>query len=94
MKKKLCALLLSASMLSSLAVPAFAVDASETNAPPRQTDGEDVVYLGVENFADSDGDNKDTFKYRFNVNGEEEIYTIAKDEHYSIQNQLMGGLCL
>lgn len=34
MKKKLCALLLSASMLSSLAVPAFAVDASETNAPP------------------------------------------------------------
>ena len=91
MKKKLCALLLSASMLSSLAVPAFAVDASETNAPPRQTDGEDVVYLGVENFADSDGDNKDTFKYRFNVNGEEEIYTIAKDEHYSIQNQLMEG---
>ena len=91
MKKKLCALLLSASMLSSLAVPAFAVDASETNAPPRQTDGEDVVYLGVENFADSDGDNKDTFEYRFNVNGEEEIYTIAKDEHYSIQNQLMEG---
>jgi len=59
--------------------------------PPRQTDGEDVVYLGVKNFADSDGDNKDTFKYRFNVNGEEEIYTIAKDEHYSIQNQLMEG---
>ena len=38
--------------------------------PPRQTDGEDVVYLGVENLADSDGDNKDTIKYRFNVNGE------------------------
>ena len=34
MKQKLCALLLSASMLSSLAAPAFAVDVSETNAPP------------------------------------------------------------
>ena len=50
MKQKLCALLLSASMLSSLAVPAFAVDASETNALPSQTPGEDVVYLGVENY--------------------------------------------
>ena len=58
MKQKLCALLLSASMLSSLAVPAFAVDASETNALPSQTPGEDVVYLGVENYGKVTKDEK------------------------------------
>ena len=50
-----------------------------------------VVYLGIENFAASDGDNKDSFTYRFSVNGTEKIYSIAKDESYSIQNQLQEG---
>ena len=79
MKKKLCALLLSASMLSSLAVPAFAVDASETNAPPRQTDGEDVVYLGVKDYGTVTKDDKENFVHRFSVDGKEKEFTIPAD---------------
>ena len=101
MKKKLCALLLSASMLSSLAVPAFAVDASETNAPPRQTDGEDVVYLGVENYGNikTESENgkvntaeKEGLTHRFFVDGEEKKFTIPADgEKFEIQNKLQEG---
>ena len=92
MKQKLCALLLSASMLSSLAVPAFAVDASETNAPPSQTPGEDVVYLGVENYGKVTKDEKETFKHRFFVDGAEKTFTIPADGgKFEIQNKLQEG---
>ena len=92
MKKKLCALLLSASMLSSLAVPAFAVDASETNAPPRQTDGEDVVYLGVKDYGTVTKDDKENFVHRFSVDGKEKEFTIPADGgKFEIQNKLQEG---
>ena len=92
MKQKLCALLLSASMLSSLAVPAFAVDASETNALPSQTPGEDVVYLGVENYGKVTKDEKETFKHRFFVDGAEKTFTIPADGgKFEIQNKLQEG---
>ena len=92
MKQKLCALLLSASMLSSLAVPAFAVDAAETNAPPSQTPGEDVVYLGVENYGKVTRDEKETFKHRFFVDGAEKTFTIPADGgKFEIQNKLQEG---
>ena len=92
MKKKLCALLLSASMLSSLAVPAFAVDASETNAPPRQTDGEDVVYLGVKGYGTVSSKDKENFVHRFFVDGKEEEFTIPADGgKFEIQNKLQEG---
>ena len=92
MKKKLCALLLSASMLSSLAVPAFAVDASETNAPPRQTDGEDVVYLGVKDYGPVTKDDKENFVHRFSVDGKEKEFSIPADGgKFEIQNKLQEG---
>ena len=92
MKKKLCALLLSASMLSSLAVPAFAVDASETNAPPPQTDGEDVVYLGVKGYGTVSSKDKENFVHRFFVDGKEEEFTIPADGgKFEIQNKLQEG---
>lgn len=92
MKKKLCALLLSASMLSSLAVPAFAVDASETNAPPQQTDGEDVVYLGVKDYGTVTKDDKENFVHRFSVDGKEKEFTIPADGgKFEIQNKLQEG---
>lgn len=92
MKKKLCALLLSASMLSSLAVPAFAVDASETNAPPRQTDGKDVVYLGVKDYGTVTKDDKENFVHRFSVDGKEKEFTIPADGgKFEIQNKLQEG---
>ncbi len=92
MKKKLCALLLSASMLSSLAVPAFAVDASETNAPPWQTDGEDVVYLGVKDYGTVTKDDKENFVHRFSVDGKEKEFTIPADGgKFEIQNKLQEG---
>lgn len=92
MKKKLCALLLSASMLSSLAVPAFAVDASETNTPPRQTDGEDVVYLGVKDYGTVTKDDKENFVHRFSVDGKEKEFTIPADGgKFEIQNKLQEG---
>ncbi len=92
MKKNLCALLLAASMLSSLAVPAFAVDASETNAPPRQTDGEDVVYLGVKDYGTVTKDDKENFVHRFSVDGKEKEFTIPADGgKFEIQNKLQEG---
>lgn len=92
MKQKLCALLLSASMLSSLAVPAFAVDASETNAPPPQTDGEDVVYLGVKGYGTVSSKDKENFVHRFFVDGKEEEFTIPADGgKFEIQNKLQEG---
>ena len=92
MKQKLCALLLSASMLSSLAVPAFAVDAPETNALFSQTPGEDVVYLGVENYGQVTKDEKESFKHRFFVDGAEKTFTIPADgEKFEIQNKLQEG---
>ena len=101
MKQKLCALLLSASMLSSLAVPAFAVDVSETNAPPRQTDGEDVVYLGVKDYGNIQTESekgkvntaeKEGLTHRFFVDGKEKEFTIPADGgKFEIQNKLQEG---
>ena len=92
MKKKLCALLLSASMLSSLAVPAFAVDASETNPPPLRTPGEDVVYLGVQGYGTVSSKDKENFVHRFFVDGTEKEFTIPADGgKFEIQNKLQEG---
>ena len=92
MKKKLCALLLSASMLSSLAVPAFAVDASETNPPPLRTPGEDVVYLGVQGYGTVSSKDKENFVHRFFVDGTEKEFTIPADGgKLEIQNKLQEG---
>ncbi|MBU5626556.1 S-layer homology domain-containing protein [Oscillibacter sp. MSJ-2] len=52
---------------------------------------EEAVYLGVHDFANSHGDNKDTFQYDFSVNGESKTYGITNDGHYSIQNTLQEG---
>ena len=63
-------------------------------------DGIEAVYLGVENYgADlTNKDNKDRFSYRFEIGGEEKIYTIdngVKDADgqygYPIQNLLKEG---
>lgn len=85
MKKKAFALLLSLSMLSSFLVPAFAAE------PDSGASTEEAVYLGIKDFANSHGDNKDNFEYLFSVSGITETYKVANDEHYSIQNQLMEG---
>ena len=52
----------------------------------------EAVYLGVENYAEANGRNKDSFKYRFAVNGEEAIYAIENiGGVYALQNQLQNG---
>lgn len=85
MKRRLLSQFLVLSLaLSLLMLPVSAADAGTTPAVQ-------AVYLGIENFADSDGDSKDSFTYRFNVDGREETYSIAKDESYSIQNRLQEG---
>ena len=89
MKKKLCALLLSASMLSSLAVPAFA---AESGNAPRAATGDDAVYLGVKNYGKVTKDEKESFEHRFFVDGHEETFTIpADDGKFEIQNKLQEG---
>lgn len=89
MKKKLCALLLSASMLLSLAVPAFA---AESGNAPRAATGDDAVYLGVKNYGKVTKDEKESFEHRFFVDGHEETFTIpADDGKFEIQNKLQEG---
>ncbi len=51
----------------------------------------EAVYIGVKDYATADGSNKDNFKYRFFVDGQEKIFTIKNDDVYSIQNQLQNG---
>ena len=51
----------------------------------------EAVYVGVKDYATADGSNKDNFKYRFFVDGQEKIFTIKNDDVYSIQNQLQNG---
>lgn len=89
MKRRLLSLFLVLSLaLSLVLIPASADDGAPQ---PQQASTVQAVYLGIENFAGSDGANKDSFTYRFSVNGTEKIYSIAKDESYSIQNQLQEG---
>ena len=89
MKKKLCALLLSASMLSSLAVPAFAAESGDA---PRAATGDDAVYLGVKNYGKVTKDEKESFEHRFFVDGAEKTFTIPADgEKFEIQNKLQEG---
>lgn len=89
MKKKLCALLLSASMLSSLAVPAFA---AESGNAPRAAIGDDAVYLGVKDYGRVTKDEKESFEHRFFVDGHEETFTIPADGgKFELQNKLQEG---
>ena len=89
MKKKLCALLLSASMLSSLAVPAFA---AESGNAPRAAIGDDAVYLGVKDYGRVTKDEKESFEHRFFVEGHEETFTIPADGgKFELQNKLQEG---
>ena len=62
------------------------------------TKEKEAVYLGVKDYGTIDADNKDTFRYRFLIDGEEEIFSIdngEKDEKgdydYPIQNILKEG---
>lgn len=59
---------------------------------PSQTPGEDVVYLGVENYGKVTKDEKETFKHRFFVDGAEKTFTIPADGgKFEIQNKLQEG---
>lgn len=89
MKKKLCALLLSASMLSSLAVPAFA---AESGASLKGAAGDDAIYLGVKNYGTVTSEDKENFVHRFFVDGQEKTFTIPADGgKFEIQNKLQEG---
>ncbi len=89
MRNKLCSLLLSASMLSSLAVPAFAAEAANA---PQAAAGDDVIYLGVKNYGTVKSDDKENFVHRFFVDGQEKEFSIPADGGtFAIQNQLQEG---
>lgn len=49
------------------------------------------VYLGVYDFAHSDGYHKDMFRYRFQIDGVEQVCSIRKVGAYEIQNLLQEG---
>jgi len=60
--------------------------------PPRQTDGEDVVYLGVKDYGTVTKDDKENFVHRFSVDGKEKEFTIPADGgKFEIQNKLQEG---
>ena len=50
-----------------------------------------AVYVGVNDYANAKGSNKNNFMYRFNIDGVESLFTIENDDVYSIQNQLQNG---
>lgn len=89
MKRNVLSPILTLSLICSmLMVP---VSANDSGQQTRSSSTVQAVYLGIEDFEDSDGDSKDSFTYRFSVDGREKVYSIAKDECYSIQNQLQEG---
>lgn len=60
--------------------------------PPRQTDGEDVVYLGVKDYGTVTKGDKENFVHRFSVDGKEKEFTIPADGgKFEIQNKLQEG---
>ena len=68
---------------------------SEPNTDPLPNPDPNVkeaVYLGIENFAESNGANKDNFAHLFSINGLVESFSsLNSDSSYRLQNRLMEG---
>ncbi|KAF5055263.1 hypothetical protein DSECCO2_379550 [anaerobic digester metagenome] len=83
MLKKLCAALLSLSMICSIAVvPAAAEERSTVSQ---------AVYLGVENYGTLDRDSMDTFTHCFWNDGVTVKYQVSIANNYKVQNVLQEG---
>lgn len=83
MLKKLCAALLSLSMIYSIAVvPAAAEERSTVSQ---------AVYLGVENYGTLDRDSMDTFTHCFWNDGVTVKYQVSTANNYKVQNVLQEG---
>ena len=83
MLKKLCAALLSLSMICSIAVvPAAAEERSTVSQ---------AVYLGVENYGTLDRDSMDTFTHCFWNDGVTVKYQVSTANNYKVQNVLQEG---
>ena len=50
-----------------------------------------AVYLGIKDYASMKKEGKDSFKYRFFMDGEEKLFSVAADNDYKIQNLLKEG---
>ncbi len=52
-----------------------------------------AVYLGVKNYGEANinKDNRDNFKYRFEINGKEKTYKLKNTKNFSLQNKLKEG---
>ena len=62
--------------------------------------GQEAVYLGIENYGapETNKENRDHFRYRFSIDGQEQVFTIGSGEQnedgeydYPIQNMLKEG---
>lgn len=83
MLKKLCAALLSLSMICSIAVvPAAAEERSTVSQ---------AVYLGVENYGTLDRNSMDTFTHCFWNDGVTVKYQVSTTNNYKVQNVLQEG---
>ncbi|OON95789.1 MAG: hypothetical protein ATN36_07610 [Epulopiscium sp. Nele67-Bin005] len=52
---------------------------------------DNAVYLGVSNYGYATSTYKDNFQHRFNIDNNEQIFTISNRDDYLIQNNLMEG---
>ena len=96
-KQKMLTVCLLAAFAAAAAIP---VSAETENEEPTVNEGQEAVYLGVENYGleETNKDNKNNFHYRFSIDGEEKILSIdngTQDEDgeydYPIQNILKEG---